>query len=486
MNSIRPLATVVVLAVIGVGLYMVINTSEPIPPEDAADAMLAVPQIEDDLAAMIDEGTPQLQEPGAGGSSASGEDTSAPPPWEASPTLRQRSASAPPLPEDHAIQALPHSADESMQARAPSFSSSEEYDDAFSAQLNSQMRNGAAPSTATRDTPYAGGQRPEGEAWQDLATRAPSAGTEQVPSVVENPHVHKDSSAQGTWGSIPSRDVAEDAASGSAGLPAERADFGDLDSAPTSVTATGAVPPVPSGRGTMLPAGGTGHVNTTPFSVAWAATQETLRRGDLSQALLMLSEYYGDPQLSSAESNQLQELLSQLAGTVIYSTSHELEEPYHVQQGETLADVAQKYEVTPELLAKINGISDPSRLSPGTELKVVRGPFNAVVDESGLRLVLRGRYAGRFTARGPANWPVDSWTVQQKVPAADAAAGPSASSGKHLVLTPATPGADVQPVAVVADDAASGQRQPVVRVSAQDMNDLYDILTIGSRVTVVR
>jgi hypothetical protein len=200
----------------------------------------------------------------------------------------------------------------------------------------------------------------------------------------------------------------------------------------------------------------------------------------------MLSQYSGDPQLTSTEAAELDTLLSQLAGTVIYSTEHELEPAYRVGPGETLVDIAARFQVTPELLAKVNGLTLQSRLTPGTELKVVRGPFHAVLSEGGLRLVLDGRYAGRFEAAGPANWPTDAWTVQQKVPG-PAAGGPAPTGGeKKILLAPSIPAAGTEGAAILTGAPATGATPagPAVYVAAKDMEDLFDILTVGSRITI--
>ena len=83
---------------------------------------------------------------------------------------------------------------------------------------------------------------------------------------------------------------------------------------------------------------------------------------------------------------------------MIYSRQHLLESPYRVQGNDTLERIARPYEVSPSLLAKINGIRDPRQLQPGIELKVFHGPFDAVIDlgRYELTLFLKNRYAGRF------------------------------------------------------------------------------------------
>jgi len=134
------------------------------------------------------------------------------------------------------------------------------------------------------------------------------------------------------------------------------------------------------------------------FVAAWDAAIALLDQNKLAEAHLALSEWYGSPVLTPDDEAQLVDLLDRLAGTVIYSRQHQLERPHEVQPGETLEQIAGLYEVPWELLANINGIRDPQRLRTGQELKVIRGPFNALVELEKFRLTLfvQGRYAGRF------------------------------------------------------------------------------------------
>jgi len=126
--------------------------------------------------------------------------------------------------------------------------------------------------------------------------------------------------------------------------------------------------------------------------------QRRLASGQLAEVHMALSRLYGNTELTAEESQRLTELLDQLTGTVIYSRQHLLEPPYVIKAGDTLQRVAEAYNVPWRLLAKINGVKDPDRLQPGTQLKVVRGPFEAVVYLGRFELVLRlgDRYAGRF------------------------------------------------------------------------------------------
>ncbi|HEX4142487.1 MAG TPA: LysM peptidoglycan-binding domain-containing protein [Pirellulales bacterium] len=145
--------------------------------------------------------------------------------------------------------------------------------------------------------------------------------------------------------------------------------------------------------------GGRGGAPMTAFTAALEQVQHELDAGRLSEAHCLLSRWYDEPTLNPQEQQHLNELLDQLAGTVIYSTQNLMEPACEVQQGETLERIAQRYNVPWQLLAKINGISDPHALRPGERLKVVRGPFSAVIslEKHTLTLMLANAYAGRFT-----------------------------------------------------------------------------------------
>lgn len=177
--------------------------------------------------------------------------------------------------------------------------------------------------------------------------------------------------------------------------------------------ATGDLPPLPADM-MQVPEHPVLLVGRSPQDPAILANPETLRpefrafmddvvarlkRGEELPMYYVLSAWYGDPRLTQAERDVVTKVLNQVASQVIYSNRHMLSGPYTVRHGETLSDIAAQYKITPELLAKINGIADPaSAVMPGTQLKVLPGPFEAVIDLSDTVLVLRlgGRYAGQF------------------------------------------------------------------------------------------
>lgn len=231
------------------------------------------------------------------------------------------------------------------------------------------------------------------------------------------------------------------------------------------------------------------------FRAMMESVQRRLDQGQLAEVLLELSPLYGSADLTSEESRVLTELLDQLAGTVIYSRQHLLEPPYVVKKGDTLEQIAAAYEVPWQLLAKINGIRPSSSLVPGRELKVVRGPFEAVVRLGQFELVLyvQGRYAGRFPIGIGRDQPrlEGTYTVREKLPG-KAYRGPE---GEFAPGDPRNPlgrlwiGLD-GPVGIHGTNDPQNLRRLVpagnICLGERDIEDLYDILSCGSRVTIRR
>ena len=96
--------------------------------------------------------------------------------------------------------------------------------------------------------------------------------------------------------------------------------------------------------------------------------------------------------LSAKEGRAAKAELAELNDTIVFSPTR-LEGDawggtFTVPPGGVLAKIAKRFSVTPELLQRVNDISDPRRLQVGQSIKVVRGPLHAVVDKSDYTLDL--------------------------------------------------------------------------------------------------
>ncbi len=234
------------------------------------------------------------------------------------------------------------------------------------------------------------------------------------------------------------------------------------------------------------------------FATSWPEIETALNNRQLARAHQLLSPWYGNPTLTPADAQKVEMLLSQLAGTVIYSTEHQLEPAYTVRPGDTLETIAKQYQVPWQLLAKINGVSAADQVRPGQELKVVRGPFSAVVDVSRnqLELLVDGRYAGKFPVTVASNTEVGEgeWVVDQKLTMpSTTSASPVSAVDRTIVLrdagaataAPASLGRMLT-IASAASPSGPAAATPAIRVSPQDAEEISDILSVGSRVVIRR
>jgi LysM repeat protein len=209
-----------------------------------------------------------------------------------------------------------------------------------------------------------------------------------------------------------------------------------------------------------------------------------LTAGKLVEALRELSRWYGHPAVQPDEQAALVELLGQLAGSVIYSSQHWLLPAYAVRSGDTLESIAAQYDLPWQILAKINGIKNPSELTPGRELKVIRGPFQGQLDlsQQWLTVFVDGMYAGRFRvdARGQINKP-EGWYPVVKFTAGNSP-GTAATGPRHITV-----GGDIQLLCPEeAGTGTPGSWLGAIHIARPDMDDVFDILSERSQVTIRR
>jgi hypothetical protein len=279
-----------------------------------------------------------------------------------------------------------------------------------------------------------------------------------------------------------------------------RADYSNLSAAPVfspTHDAGGVQGPRDDLAGKSSP-GPSGSPET--FAAAMDATKALLTEGKLVEALRKLTKWNGNPQLTNEEAAKLSELLSQLAGTVVYSRQHLLQPAYKVKPGDRLDEIAAQCNVPWQLLAKINGIEDPNHLNPGDELKVVRGPFTAQVDldKKQLTLIVDECYAGRFNivAIGQMASNIEgSFEVAEKLPNGPAN-GTSTTSPIHHWVRLATSGGGAggtsafsggnDTVWIVGTSDTASLHPGGLNLNSRDAEDVFDILSTGSRVIVRR
>ena len=251
------------------------------------------------------------------------------------------------------------------------------------------------------------------------------------------------------------------------------------------------LPPAPAALAVPPPARG---APSAAFTSAWTDAHEMLAAGRYAEALSVLSLWHDDASLGLEESQRLEDLLGQLAGTVVYSQKDLLLPPHIVAPGDTLPSIAAPLQVPWQLLAKINGVSDPLQLVQGEHLKLVRGPFDAVISVSRRRMSVQvgGSYAGSFpVVLGRQIYDRVGQSVavigirrpgggaEPAGIAAQVAYAPSAGP-KSIILGEGLAIEGVEDPSLVSDSASASS----VIVSLRDLEDIADILGPGSQVLV--
>ncbi|MEX0937151.1 MAG: LysM peptidoglycan-binding domain-containing protein [Pirellulales bacterium] len=414
MNAIKPLATIAVLAAMGVFLFLYTNSApESEPPPEAAGTW----------------GTPPAVElPAVGGELAEGMVEFDP----SSSTLENPSAAS------------------SAPSFAPPFGDSAP---AFGGSASPDAAGGATGGVAPADT------------------------TASALDATESPAEDVDIDAA----------IADAAASTGAPLGSDQV-AGTPDAAASNDSSSGHSP-----SGEQL----------SSYEAAKESANQHLSSGKLAEALKILSSWYGDPSLSPLQEHELMSLLSGLAGTVVYSREHHLEPPYIVREGDTLETIAHEYQVPWQLLANINSLTQPEEVQPGQEIKVLRGPFTAMIhlEKQEMALMVDGHYAGRFDVGVGQDRPQmkGDWVVKHKLTNPTyyghagqvAADDPQNPLGEYWIgLASAEPTADVAPLGI----HGSAESQQVqgddprgyIRLAPRDAQDVYHILSDDSKVTVLR
>lgn len=128
-----------------------------------------------------------------------------------------------------------------------------------------------------------------------------------------------------------------------------------------------------------------------------AAAERARAENKLVEARTLLNRALLDPRTSEADRAALRQSIADLNATLVFSPTvvkgDPLTDTYTVRPGDSLAKITANLGLGVDwrLIQRINRISNPSRINVGQRLKIVRGPFHAVVDKSDFRIDL---YAG--------------------------------------------------------------------------------------------
>jgi lipoprotein-anchoring transpeptidase ErfK/SrfK len=115
--------------------------------------------------------------------------------------------------------------------------------------------------------------------------------------------------------------------------------------------------------------------------------------------------------------------LVKLGDQMIFSPEHVKGDPhsdiYLVQKGDSLMKIAKAFKATPDLIARVNNLTNRTMIREGSRLKVVKGPFSAVVSKKEYTLdvylddVMVRTYKVGLGEHG--STPTGTWRVKNKL-----------------------------------------------------------------------
>lgn len=122
--------------------------------------------------------------------------------------------------------------------------------------------------------------------------------------------------------------------------------------------------------------------------------QQATAQNDLPAARALLNRAFQDPRATEAQRAAARERIEAVNQTLVFSPAVLERDPlsmrYVVKPGDTLAKITaeQDLKVDWRFIQRINEIADPRRIRVGQTLKLVKGPFHAMIDKSEYRLDL--------------------------------------------------------------------------------------------------
>lgn len=226
------------------------------------------------------------------------------------------------------------------------------------------------------------------------------------------------------------------------------------------------------------------------YAAALTSIDGHLEKEELLAAHKELSRLYWN---HPSRRNESAERLNRTATAIFFSPRPHFIEPHVVEPGEQLRSIASQYKLTWEYLSMLNNI-DPRRLQAGKKLKVIRGPFAAVVelDDFSLTVHLQGyvvkRYAVGIGKDGAS--PIGKFAVLNKVvnpqytdPVGKVIRGddPTNPLGERWIDLGNSYGihGTIEP-----DSIGKAMSRGCIRLRDADVIEVYDLLVNGSEVVI--
>lgn len=198
---------------------------------------------------------------------------------------------------------------------------------------------------------------------------------------------------------------------------------------------------------------------------------------------------------SSEEAEEIKKIISSLNQELIFSKIPSPDSVvYVVKKGDTLNKIARGYDIPHELIQSVNDIKGPL-IHPGQRLKVVKGPFDAVIELQKFRLTvyLRGNFVKEYAIGiGKAGIsPIGKFTVKNKLP------NPAwTKPGEQMAADDPENPLGERWIGVEGDYGIHGTIEPesigkattegCIRMYEADVEEFYDLIVAGKSTVEIR
>jgi lipoprotein-anchoring transpeptidase ErfK/SrfK len=217
-----------------------------------------------------------------------------------------------------------------------------------------------------------------------------------------------------------------------------------------------------------------------------------LQNSDLLRAHRELSKiYWSKPHWRKA----IKERLEKTANAIYFDSEPQFLQPYTVKANDQFAVFAKRYNVPWQYLAKLNHV-DPKAIRPGQQLKVIKGPFAAIIELNGFLLTVHAY--GYYVRSYPIGIGKDGATPLGKFTVLKKVENPQYTGPNGQVIeggTPSNPLGDrwldlgksygihgtIDPNSI-----GKAESRGCIRLRNQDVEEVYDMLAVGSEVTIRR
>lgn len=242
----------------------------------------------------------------------------------------------------------------------------------------------------------------------------------------------------------------------------------------------------------------TSAISAAPADPRLAAIDADIAANRYLAAHKALSKLYWDePQSRTA----IQSRIDTTAKSIYFDPQPHYMTAYEVQPADQIRVFARNYNVPWEYLVRLNRISDPGRIQAGDKLKVIKGPFSAVVDLTDFSMTVHAH--GYYVRRYPVGigkdgtTPIGSFHVVSKLSnptyyGPDAVIGPDDPANPLGERWIGLDDGNGQPTSygihgtIEPGSIGKSESRGCVRLRNEDVAEVYDLLGVGSEVIIRR